>query len=339
MASNLYTVTLQNRVNLASTHVDLQPLSGVGGYTNEPALSLCNDALAELLLSEIDWKFNRIEAPLMVTASNRQDYLVAGACAFTLGGNPQGAQIGLASNNAITESGTTVTVNFLEPCRFAVGDTMYMTGNTVAAYNSSFTDDGTSSSWSGGWVLLTVSADKKSVTFTHASSGLANSGAPGITDFGWLTSATMVSMSDTSSPQDTKIITAVKELQPWSKVANPEKVCVLKDNGDGTLKVRFWWVPGSTLWGVRLVYQAKAPLKVALTDNWAPFPDNYSSVYTQALLYRMYRYLDSSGAKTQSEYQKLQQEIARANGATDREQTDVHVCPEESFLDSYGSGW
>jgi hypothetical protein len=333
----LYTITLLNRVNLASTHVDLQPLSGVGGFTNEPALTLCNDAISELLLSEIDWKFNRVDAPLMVTAPNKQDYTVAGACAFTLGGNPQGAHIGLASNNAITESGTTVTVNFLEPCRFAVGDVMYMAGNTVAAYNSTFTDDGTSSSWSGGWTILTVSADKKSVTFTHASSGLAASGAPGITDFGWLTSATTVIMTDTSSPQQTDILTAVKELQPWSKVATkPLKVCVLKDNGDGTLKVRFYETPGSTLLGVKLVYQAKAPLKTSLSDNWSPFPDNYSSLYTQALLYRMYRYLDSTGSKTQSEYNKLQQEMARANGAADREQTDVHICPEESFLDGYG---
>src|ERR1051326_1594435 len=331
--SNLYQNTLQSVVNLCSTHVDLLPLSGVGGYTNEPALSLCNDALSDLLFSQIDWKFNRIEAPLMVTAFNKQDYTIAGAIAFRLGSTPTGANIGLASPPAISESGNTVTVNTLEPHRFAVGDTIYMSGNTVAAYNSTFTDDGNSSAWSGGWTILTVPTST-SFTFTHASSGLAVSGAPGITDYGWLTSASMSNMSDTSSPQDGRLLIAAKELTVWTKVANPEKVCVLKDNGDGTLKVRFWWVPGNILWGVKLIYQAKAPLKTALSQDWSPFPDHYSAVYRQALIYRMYRYLGSP--KEATEFQKLQQEIAKANGAEDREATDVHVVPETSIIDT---GW
>jgi hypothetical protein len=329
--SNLYQNTLQGVVNLASTHADLLPLSGVGGYTDEPALSLCNDALSDLLFSEIDWKFNRVEAPMMVTAQNKQDYLIAGAVAFTLGSTSTGAHIGLATTPAITESGTTVTVNTLEPHRFNIADTVYMSGNTVAAYNSAFTDNGSSAAWSGGWVITAVPTST-SFTFTHGSSGLANSGAPGISDFGWLASASMTQLNDTSSPQDGRILQAVKELSVWKRVANPEKVCVLKDNGDGTLKVRFWYTPGSTIWAVNLVYQAKAPLKTSLADDWSPFPDHYSAVYRQALLYRMYRYLNN-GQQT-VEFQKLQAEIAKANGAEDRETTNIGLVPEDgSFLD------
>lgn len=326
------TLTLTNTLNFARTHADLAPLSGVGGYTNEPALSMCNDAISELLIFPYDWKFNRVEMPMLVTTPNKQDYQFAGATAFTLGSNSSGAAIDLASNSAITESGTTVTVNTLEPHRFIVNNTVYMDGNTDDAYNSTLTDNGSSASWSGGWTITAVPSPT-SFQFTHTSSGLATSGAPGITDFGWLSSAAMVEMNNTSSPQNIRQLDTVKELPLWGRVATPEKVCVLKDNGDGTLKIRFYMVPGSTIWGARLNYQAKAPLKTALTDTWAPFPDEYSFVYRQALMYRMYRYLNNPRAD--SEYQKLQQDIQRSLAGADREMTDVHVVPAEPLMD----GW
>jgi hypothetical protein len=258
--------------------------------------------------------------------------------AFTLGSTSTGAAIGLSTTPAITVSGGVVTVNTLEAHRFSVGDTVYlngvvMTAGTSSKYNSIFTDNGSSSAWSGGWVIASTPT---STSFTFAAtSGQNNSdagGAPGITDFGWLASASMTQLNDTSSPQDGRILQAVKELPVWKRVANPEKACVLKDNGDGTLKVRFWYTPGSTIWVVNLIYQAKAPLKTSLADDWSPFPDHYSAVYRQALLARMYRYLNSSQQTV--EFQKLQAEIAKANGAEDREQTDIGLVPENgSFLD------
>src|ERR1700735_3172176 len=128
------TITLQTIVNLASTHGELMPLSGVGGYTNEPALSICNDTLQELLSPPHDFKFNRVEMPFFVTANCQQDYQFAGATAFTLGTNSggtayasAGAQIDLASNNAITVTGGVVTVNFIKgqvPHQMVVGSTV-----------------------------------------------------------------------------------------------------------------------------------------------------------------------------------------------------------------------
>ncbi len=323
-----FSITLQSVVNLASTHADLLPLAGVGGYTQEPALSLCNDALSDLVSFGNDWKFNSQDMGLLVTAPNRQEYIFAGASAFTLGSNPSGACIDLASNSAITQNGFVTTVKTTQPHRFKVGDVVYMIGNTVDAYNSIFTDDGISSKWSGGWIITAVTAN--SFTFTHSQSGLAASGAPGITDFSWLESATMVEMTSTSSPQRIVPLQAVKEIQPWSRVADPEKVSVYRDNNDGTLTIRFWWVPGSTLWGAGLVYQKAAPTKTDLTGDWSPFPDHYAAVYRQALIYRMYRFVNSPRAD--AEYQKLQVEIQKAKGADDSEASDIHLCPEEGSL-------
>lgn len=328
-----YQNTLQSIVNLALTHVDLMPLAGVAGISDEPALSLCNDVLSDILLfSAIDWKFNRLEMPFLVTCPNRQDYIFAGAVAFTLGGTASGASVGLATANAITQSGFTTTVNTLQSHRFAVGDTVYMSGNTVSAYNSTFTDNGTSSAWSGGWVITAITTN--SFTFVHSSSGLGNSGAAGISDFGWLCDGSMKQMVSTNSPQTGRPIQAVKEIGVWTHVADPEKVCVLKDNGDGTLKIRFKYVPSTTLWAVHLVYQGRCPTKTSLGDNWSPIPDDFSAVYRQGFLYRAYRYNNSSSQN--AEFQKFEEIKAKAAGADDREEGDQHVVPEESLTDGWG---
>lgn len=333
MSDNKHTITLQSVVNLGSTHLDLIPLCGVGGLgANEPALSLCNDALSELMTVPLDWPFNRVEMPMFVTATAKQDYLFAGATAFTLGATSTGAAIELATNNGITESGTTVTVKTLEPHRFSVGNTVYMTGNTVAAYNSTYSDDGTKSGWSGGWAI-TATPTPTSFTFTHASSGLATSGAPGITNFGWLSSGSMQELNNTCAGGNVRQIQAVRELPVWSKVAHPEKACVLADNNNGVLKIRLYHLPGNTAWSINLVYQAEAPLKTALTDTWSPFPDAYSAVYRQAFLYRCYRYINSPRAD--AEYQKLQQQILKALGAADRGSSDVYLDPSDGFFDLF----
>jgi len=320
------TITINKITDFCSTQAELMPLSGVGGYLNEPALSLANDTLQQLLAYGIPWKFNRVEMPLLVLRSFHQDQQFAGACAFTQSG---GVGIALASASGITESGFTVTVNTLDTHDFAVGQTVYMTGNTVAAYNSTFTQNGTLSQWSGGWTILSTPTTK-SFTFTHASSGLATSGAPGITDFGWLESATMTDQFDGSALPNIWPVRAVRTLQPSSVSGTPRTISVVSVPSTGVLKIRVSPVPGGTAWGAALVYQAKAPLKTALTDTWAPFPDELSFVYRQAFLARCYRFLDSRRAD--GEFQKAQAAILLALGHDDSEASEESVSPETSLM-------
>lgn len=330
------TETLQTTVNFTATHGDLMPLAGVGGYTNEPALSLCKDTLQDLLSSPHDFKFNRVEMPFLVTAPTRQDYQFGGAVAFTLGSTSNGIGIGLASGNAITVSGGVVTVNTLESHQFSVGDTVYhagvnMTTGTTANYNSVFTQNATSATWSGGWVITGVTT--KSYTFA-AVSGQANSdvgGAPGITNFGWLASGTIRELNNTGSPGNIKPLEAVRQLPPSGKIAQPTRVCVISDFGTGVIKIRLENPADANTWILNLVYQAKAPTLTALSQTWAPFPDEYSYVYRQGLLYRMYRFLNSP--LQTAEFQKLQEAIMKANGADDRETSNIYVTPAQSLVD------
>lgn len=325
------TLTLQSIVNLAQTHADMLPLSGVGGFANEPALSLCNDVLQELLSAPYGWKFNRQEMGLLVTAPNKQDYKFAGATAFTLGSTSSGAAIELSSNNAITVTAGVVTVKTIEAHRFSVNDVVYMTGNANANYNSTLTDNGTTASWSGGWTVTAVTSTSFSFAATAGQTNGDVTGASGITDFGWLESGTLVEMNNTQSPQNIHPVEAVSEIQPTGRSGpKPEHVCVIEDLGTGVIRIRFRYVPSTTIWGASLVYQKKAPLKVALTDTWSPFPDEYAYVLRQMFLARAYRY--QNNPRSEVEQQKAQQAIMKALGQADREQSDIHVVPSESLL-------
>lgn len=326
------TLTIQNVVDFTRTQTGLMPLVDVGGFTGQPALSLANDVLSELLSPPFAWKFNRVQMGILVTQQFQQDYRFAGATAWTSTG---GASIGLAATPAITESGFVVTVNTLYAHNFTAGQTVFMTGNTVAAYNSTFSSTPSGSNWGAGWVITTVPTPT-SFTFTHASSGLANSGAAGITNCSWLESATMVNMNDTAAAQYVWYLEAVRTLQPSSRVTMATRVSVLSDDGAGTLTIRLKDLPGPQPLGITNIYQARPALLAALSGTWAPFPDEYAFVYRQMFLAHALRYANSP--RSEVEYAKAQNNVLKALGANDRETSDEFVVPANGSLMGNGGG-
>jgi hypothetical protein len=346
------TITLQSTVNFCATHADLMPLAGVAGYNSEPALSLCNDTLAELMSQPHDWKFNRQDMPMFVTALYQQDYLFAGATAFTLGTNSAnntavqsaGAQIDLASNSAITVTDGVVTVNIIQgqlQHQIVVGATVYMVGvnmttGTTANYNSTQNQTGGTWYWQGGWVVTAVTQTSFSFAAVSGQNNGDIGGAPGITNLGWVQSATATELNNLSPVGNIRPVEAVRNLNLQQRANQPSKVCVLKQyqNANGTdsgvIKIRLEYPCWNDTWMMKLVYQAKAPVLTSLNSTWAPFPDEFSYVYRQGLLARMYRYLNST--QQVAEFQKEEAAILKATGADDREMSDVHMYPESSLL-------
>lgn len=334
------TVTVQQVVNLASTHIELLPVAGVGGYTNEPALSLANDVLQTIMAStyempngevlSLDWKWNRAEMPMFVTSPNRQDYLFAGATFFGLGGDACGAGIDLATNNALTISGSTVTIKLLEPYCGAVGDVCYILG-TGSNYDSVFTANGANNAGFSGntYTITNLSTDGKTVTATITGTASGTSGSAGINDFGWLAGATIIGIGNGGPILPTRHVEAVRDIQPYGYANIPEKVCVLQDLGTGVLKIRFYPVVGTTVWGVNLVYQKKAVLLTSLSSTWSPIPDEVSYLVRQGFLAKAYRYVDSK--RSEIEETKFSNTMRKALGADERETPDVGLYPAEGI--------
>lgn len=327
------TNTVQSVVNFASAHVELMPLASVGGFNNEPALSLANDTMAEILAYPSSWKFNRATLPVFVAAMNKQDFKFAGACAFTLtsSGCVGGVGIKLKSANGITSTGFpgTVTVNTYDAHNFNVGDTVYLANVADTVYNSTETVTASSSAWSNGYVITGVPTPT-SFTFAALAGQTITSGALGITDFGWGEYATMVNETDGGSPRGIKFLECARSLEPASRVSVPTKVMVT-DNQDGTVNIRLWELPGSAPWGITITYQKKAAPFVDLTASWSPIPDEYAFMYRKIFLEKAYEYIRGAGYATEAE-QNIARVIAKGLTREDAENDEEYIVPVESLM-------
>ena len=322
------TVTLQSTVDLCRTHVDLMPLASVGGFSQEPALSLANDTLQELCAQPYDWKFNSKEYGLLTTHPARQEYLYAGAVAFVIGVGS--ASIGLADGAAITMNGNEVTVKCLQPHGFTAGQTVYMTGNKVVGddiYNSTRVDSA-NGGWTGGWVL-TDTSDPKVFKFNHVLSNQAPSGALGITDLAWLESAVMYDTAATDANPFYRELEVVKSQKRTNSAGLPRKINMVSQSA-GILTLRLSHIPSGVVWGITIRGQKKPPLKTDLTQTWSPFPDEFGFVYRQMFLARCYRFLNKPQAD--KEDVKAFAMIAKALGRDDVEESDQYVSPERSLM-------
>lgn len=353
----LSTIKLATTINYATTHTDLLPLTGVGGFTDEPGLSICIEAAADIINDENDWKWNSVElcSPLgltqgtglpLIVYQSKQDYLFAGASVFSLnsvggtatGINSSGASIDLASNSGVTVAAGVVTVKTLEPHRFAVGNSVYLFGLTfapgnAAKYNSTITDNGNQTLWGAPGPFIITSVPTPTSFMFAAATGQNNAdigGAPGISDFLWATAGNMIELNNQSSPMNVRQLKAVRGLPAWSKLNDPEEFAVMKDYGTGVLLVRMRYTPAAVTWIVNMIYQRKPTVYTSLNQPWG-IPDQYVEVINQAVMYRAYRYIRSANAD--NEYKKLQAAIMKANGADQSEESNVFLEPMDSLVD------
>lgn len=67
-------ITLQSVIDYAVTMPDLQPVLAVGGFSQQPALTIANDTMIAMLAPGMNWKWNRFIVPQFYTNSWQQDY-------------------------------------------------------------------------------------------------------------------------------------------------------------------------------------------------------------------------------------------------------------------------
>ncbi len=70
------TVTIQKVLDWSRTFVRSLPLDGVGGFTNEPALSIANNVQQTLMGPPFKWQWNRDDALTAPTVAGTQDYTI-----------------------------------------------------------------------------------------------------------------------------------------------------------------------------------------------------------------------------------------------------------------------
>jgi hypothetical protein len=349
-------ITVQQIIDQCALHTKLQNFFNVGGITFEPGLTIANDTNQQLLARPFAWKFNREELSggpagngnFFVTQFGVQDYLFAGACAFVLfqntntSGTTTTAQLGggvgidLSANpiNGGTAGITVnvgtgvVTVQTLQQHPFVVGQTVFMTGNDVAAYNSiwTFQPQAQTSSWTQGWVITAV-PDNLHFQFQATAGQSVSSGAAGIFNWGWGESAYLFDINSNSFPQPTFKIEMVDRLTTSYLCNDPAQIAMMQDLNNGVLKFRLDNCNGPYCWMMNVVYQARAA-KLINPQSIFQWPDNLSFVLKEVALAQAFRFatgLSSDDTKTQ--ILLAQQAIASALGSDDRESSTEGFAP------------
>jgi hypothetical protein len=352
--------TVNQVIRICSLHTKLQNFLGVGGNTNEPGLTIANSANQMLLAYPNAWKFNRNDSltfnntstgGFFVTQFGVQDYRHAGACAFTLINqntpplgtqNCGGAQIDLAASPvnggtaAISVTAGVVTVQFLDPHPFIVGQTIYMSGNANSVFNSTFTFNGQlqTSAWSNGWVITAV-PDNLHVQFT-ATAGQTNgltSGAPGINNWGWIESAYLTDINSIGFPLPVKPLIAVDRLAvTYFPNGQDISVAMIVDYNNGVCKFRLSEPMGTYNYAINTVYQQRAP-KLVNAGSIFQWRDDLKFVLDEVALFYAFRFAFGMGAAdTQAQFKVMNSAVMSARMADDREDTGESLAPDRALM-------
>lgn len=416
------TTTVQKVIDFCSLHTSLQNYFGQAGISNEPGLTIANNVQQMLLVRPMSWKFNRKELSslagnFLVTQYGIQDFRFAGASAFVLqtgsSALSSGAAVDLSispingGSAGISVSGSTATVQTLDPHQFSVGQTVFLSGLSDSKFNSTLTFNVTTraSAWTGGFTILTVadqfhftfaapSATTATVTniaittnvvtvtaansykvgqqvlfagvgtntflngqvltiasasstqftaaFQHADvtsgadTGTANicTGAPGITDWGWMESAVWQDINSLTFPQPKRPIKAVRNLAAASSPRGGDNlaICLLKDANNGVLTFRLSEPFGNYCGQINVIYQARAP-KLTTPQSVFAWPDDLSFVLTELMLFQTYRYAKGiSATETKLQMGIAQGSIASALAGEDREDNEQGLVPERTLM-------
>lgn len=333
------TISLRSVIDFNRTRVRMVQLVNVGGIPNQPGLDICNDTLQTLLSAPNNWKFNKSELPTFTSIPNQQDYWISGAGAVVSGkahvalnsslGDPPGlmqmganviADYSRFAPNGIRGKGTSTL-----PLPFSVGDLVTIFGAAQAPYNGTFP------------IVAVLSPTAFVYSLPVNVVGLGPDGGQGINSVGWLERSSLEDFLSTAFVKPVREILVVASLPQESIIQPPFKVTLQVENIQQCgpkvvteLLIRLWPVPSSQIWRVMIFYQMRAPMKIHLDENWAPWPDELayvlrSGVYKKALDHAEDPRAQVAGAE-------WQQDIARALGIRQQEERHEAFFPDLPVL-------
>jgi hypothetical protein len=245
----------------------------------------------------------------------------------------QGQQYGSISNISATGGVTTVEVS------------NSMTPGDIMTFENVVTNLGLN-----GTTVTLLSATASAVTFTTptgvsitngADSGTiyaANSGAPGIFNFGWLEAAAFVDINNPSFPLPVQAIDAIHRTAPeYTTTGDSQTLSMEVDYGNGVLKFRCGYPVSTYPFAINAVYQAKAPLFTSVQSVFQ-WPSDLDYVIFELCLWQGMRFAYGiTAAETQAQMQVAMLAVQSAMASEDREANDMALTPNFSLMDGGGN--
>lgn len=326
------TVSLQSIINDVLRDGDAKPVLQTGGSSMEPALTIANITMAEMMASRFNWKFNSFNLPIFQTISWQNDYAIPGVT--TLGWLENGVVVDINSTQIPKRKYKLEVVRSLQPTSDSYGRPFQV--SWMANYQLQY------GSWGSGLTLPNTN-----------STGQTNPG-PGVVYTNPLGTATTPSnpITQITDPNgNLQVLTTYGTCGSSLPTFPAANAPVGTNTTDGTCVwtvvdpygqgFRMQAIPAQsgTVWQVMLVGQNKPTRFTALNQFINPLPDDFSHYFLQGFRAHCYqRSIDSKvRAKFQPEYELWLKSMADAVGQADRETESFGAYPSESFMGDYES--
>lgn len=319
------TITLQDIMDSVSTIGDLNPVfNSTGGWANEPALTIGNDVMSELLSVRYPWKWNRLKIPPFPLNSLQQDYL---SPVKNLGWLENGLRVDINNSQYPPPSWPIYAVRDLQM------------SNTQGGFPSQvcwfYNRDLELALWPGpGEVYVQpigaqTDPENPATNITDEYGNLLALYAYGVT--GDIPPAATYPPIDPTNPNSLPDLTA----NVTGQIID-DGTCqwiVVDPDAQG---FRFNPMPpsGGNVWLVRIFAQKKAPRFVKLKQTIDPIPDDESKWFLDGCIAYAHRYSSNPAVKAKYEPYKMAWQGAMADETkqNDREDESKGFFPDRSVM-------
>ncbi len=325
------TYTLQNVVDATRVFPDLEPVFPVGGFSQEPALTIANHVMQRFLAQNMDWKFNRAIIAPRLTVPLQQDYVTN---VTNLGWMEQGWRVdinnttkpkpifGMEAVRDLAQTayqGNPFNLSWI-PNSLAIMGTWKALTSYPCGYGQSFTNPSPIQQFiDANGNILFIDSSSLNLSINTPGFGAPDFVAPGA-PYG--TSGAVQPLLAASSPAGT---TVVDGSVTWT-VADPNGIAVRLVPLPATSGIAWFVVP---------VYQKKPPKFISLQALLDPIPDEYYYLFHQGFLARAYQHADKKNAN--EVYVQWEEALMTALRSADREREDASFYPTQGLTG--GNPW
>ncbi len=334
------TTKLQSAVDHARTHADLAPVLSTGGFSQEPALTIANDVMTEMLSKGRPWKWNRIRLPFFYTNSWQQDYALLNV--NTLAWLEYAILIDINSTSEPKDKCTLETNRDLpetsaqygrpgQVCWLPNDQLVYGTWGGGNTGEGSQSNPGPGSVY--GALLGVVSQPSNPLLQIQDPNG----------NF-WVLSNALTQSVTLGQTQPVWPVNVVFPTQ-----TNPTQVATTQADGTGIWTavnpkgqgLRLNPIPSQQgkVWQARVFGQARPVQFTSLSQTIEPIPDDYAAYFRQGFV--AYAYMHSKDPKVRAKFldnQKLWIEsLDRAGSSMDRERDNCGLFPSDAIMPAPGS--
>lgn len=328
-------VTLQSVVDTARAMPDLSPQLSVGGMSQQPALSIANHVIMDMVSPTMNWKWNRMLCPVFYTNSMQQDYAVPGV-----------VNLGWIESAYLIDVNNTATPKPLWPMESVrdLSPTSWMYGRVgqVSWINNSLLLYGT-------WA---ASSTYTAILGTSANPGTALTQIQDPNGNYWVLSNNLTTTVKTGTVQPSWPATGAIT---YPTPANPTQAATtVTDNAGGGTAVwtavnpsgqgfRVFPLPpiNGLYFEIHVIGQMRPPRFTTMSQTLEPIPDDYSDHFEHGFIAHAYRYSKDPKirAKFADEFKLWMDSMAEAQRKAGREKEEAGFYPAEGILQGGMAPW